>query len=378
MRAYTDRLGVGFLGRSLLVFVAFLATFGLAIQYSGAADDEKAVDPSSPVIGHTPVTTAVRGIPVDITATISAQGGASITSKTVLVKVSDVGTPVNYPLTGAGSGGAYNAVIPVSFIKGVSVFWYSISVFDSNGRISGTPWIRVVILDPVEQGGSQGEAGISGGQGGGSGPAEPGAGGGGSGGTGAAGGGGIETTTFIVGGVLLAGGTAVAIENHGDSKKKSVPEPEPEPQPQPKKPSGGNNESAPVVEPEEPPCVTTGSETVMYENLSFYCDEGFFDIMVLVCGTCPDATISATTSWGEMDSIAMYNNDLCNPAGPKLALPLPDLNFAQSGNRPAKKGASGGGGQGFFNPGDETITVFANGVQIDQIVWPPLSDNDCL
>lgn len=363
MRLYTEREGVGMWRRTLILTGTFLAVFALTVQSSRGADDEIPVDPSGPIIGHTPVTTTVRGVPVEIHATIEAQGGASITSKTVLVKISDVGTPVKYPLTGAGSGGAHNAVIPVSFIKGVTVFWYSINVFDSNGGLSGTPWIRVVIVEPIEAGGNQAEGSVGGGGGSGGGDGTPAGGtGGGSGGSGTVGGGSgstIETATFVVGGVLLAGGTAVLVDNHG-SKNKKAPEPEPEPEPEPptkKKPKD------PVVPPvEEPPCVTTGSEAVTYDNLSLYCQQPFGPITILVCGTCPDATISATSSWGEMDEIQNYNNDVCNPQGPLLSLQQPDDQ----------------GGKTFFNPGDETITVFANGVQIDQIVWPPLSDNQCL
>ena len=351
--------------------VLLAVVFGFCVTADKAGADDSASDP---LIGHTPITTAVRGVPITISATLSAQGGASITSQTVMVKVSDVGKPVKYPFTGAGSeGGVYNAAIPLSLMKGVSVFWYTINAYDSNGGIASTPWNRVVIIEPVESGSSTESNVGAGGSGGGGSGTDGGAGSAGS--SGAAGGTGIstESATFIAGAILFAGGAALAIESQsGSSSKEGAPE---ESEPVAKKPGGGSPESAPV----DPPCTTvTGSESVMYENLSFYCDESTADILVLVCGTCPDATISATTTWGASDIIAGYNNDSCSPTGQKLVLPLPLFNFAQPGNPQSGQDNASGGGQFFPNPGDETITILSNGIQVDQTVWPPLSDNDCL
>lgn len=322
---------------TVMVGLALAGWAGVARAEEPASD--KPVDPDAPLVGHVPVTTAVRGVPVDISATLHAQAGSVLTSQTVLVRLTDVGTPMPYSMVGKdGEENAYHAVLPVTAIEGVTVFWYAIDARDSQGRIGGTPWIRVVIIEPIAVEGAiapEDAAAAAGGTGGG------------------------KTLAIVAGALLLGGGAAVLIENENDDGSGGGDDDEDLPPPPSAAPPSNNN--PPPPSPPAPPAPTntpctglTGSESVTYDNLSL-CDNGA-DIEILVCGTCPNATIEASGNWGESDSITGYNNPSCSPTAQRLLVPKTD---------------------GFPTPGSHTLTVFSNGQVIDSIPWPPLSDFDC-
>lgn len=334
-RLYSLAFKSGF--RQSLVILAF-AVFSASTVMGEQGDS----DPEGPKIKHVPTTAVARGVPVKLVATITPEPGSVLTSQVVLVRLTDAGTPTEHAMQATSEKDVFSLVLPVSMIKGVNVFWYAIDARDDQGRIGGTIWYRVVIADPVRMGAGVYEKG-------GAAAAAAGAGGG-------AGGGGIGTAGLVVGGLLLGGGAAVIIADNDDDDDDP-------PKVLPPEETGGRNDDDDNGGSSTPPSCTgvTGSETVSYENLSLC---GSFDrgviaqdnIMILVCYTCPNATIEAVGTWDESDQISGFSNPSCSPTVPILLLPKPD---------------------GFPTPGSETITVYANGIQIDQIVWPPLSDFDC-
>ena len=302
-------------------------TLGLFVLSAGWARAEG----DGPAVTHAPVSTAVRGVPVHITATIEAAAGAPVTSAVVLVRLTDAGTPIRTPMNRGGDG-AYSAVLPVSLFRSVSVFWYAIDVRDARGEMGGTPWMRVVIADPMTQEGGAGAAaaGLS------------------------------WKKAGLIGGGLLAAGGAVAIvaaQDDDDDDASSAPTgatPPPKSAAPPPSSSGGD----------EPPdlsgltnviCRVTGRETVSYENFS-RC-EGLADILIRVCFTCVNADIRATASWEEEDIITGFSNIGCSTSVPRLRIRKPQTSFP--------------------TPGSETISVYVNDVLVDSVVWPPLSDLDC-
>jgi len=318
--------------------IVALGVFGNARAEESPGSLAEAVK-DSPIIQHVPITSTVRGAPVNISAIINAAAGSTITSAVVLVRVTDVGTPMSVPMSGEkGEDNSYAASLPVAMFEQVQVFWYAIDVRDDFSRIGGTVWYRVVILNPIEQGGGSAKAGLTWKQGG-----------------------------AIAGGVALIAGAAVALEHYNDdggsSKSGDIPPPSPPPPPPPanNNNNGGNVTPPPPPPTNPPPCVLTGNESASYENMTLYCDEveSGEDILILICFTCTNASISASATWGASDVITSFSNTSCSPTVPKLQLAKPAPN-------------------GFINPGDYTISVFVNGNLIDIQPWPPLSDQDCL
>jgi len=332
--------------RQLLAVSIFAIVCG-TFSASPALGEQGDSDPEGPKIKHVPTTAVARGVPVKIAATITPEPGSVLTSQVVLVRITDAGTPTEHAMQGSAEDNLFSLVLPVSLIKNINVFWYAIDTRDDQGRIGGTIWYRVLIADPVRMG-----AGIYGK--GGSEAAAAGAAAGAAGGGG--GGGGIGTAGIIVGGILLGGGAAVILEDNNDDGDDDPPKVLPPEE------TGGRNDDDDEDSPSPPACTgVTGNETVSYENLSLCGSFGkgavaLDNIMILVCYTCPNATIEAVGSWEASDQISGFSNPSCSPTVPILLLPKPD---------------------GFPTPGTETITVYANGIQIDQIVWPPLSDFDC-
>ncbi|HMP35769.1 MAG TPA: hypothetical protein PKC67_15645 [Kiritimatiellia bacterium] len=287
---------------------------------------------ADPTVAHAPVTTALRGVPVKIAATVEPAPGTTVTSAVVLVRLTDAGTPIRTPLTGSGDG-AYSAVLPVSMFRSVSVFWYALDLRDDQGGSAGTPWLRVVIADPIEQGGS---------------------------GAAAASALDAKTVGLVAGGLLLAGGAAVLIANQDDDDDRPA-NPDPAAPPPPPRSGGSSSGDGGGSSPPDLSiltnvvCQTTGRETVSYQNFS-RC-EGTDDILILICNTCRNADIRATASWGEQDQRSDFTNLGCNTGATRLRIPKPITAFP--------------------SPGSEVVNVYVNDVLVDSSVWPPLSDNDC-
>lgn len=284
------------------------------------------------VVTHAPVTSAFRGVPVNITATIETAPGSTVTSAVVLVRLTDAGTPIRTAMGRSGEG-VYSTILPVSMIRSVSVFWYALDARNDQGHVGGTPWIRVVIADPLMQDSTAGSASFMD----------------------------WKTAGLIGAGLLAVGGTVAIIANQDDDNENDGGEPAPVTDPPPPK----NNPTPPPSSGDgsKPPdlsgltnfiCQVTGNESATYENLS-RC-ESTDDILILICRTCLNANIQAQSSWGEVSSITGYSNVGCNTGAPRLRLPKP---------------------RGFPTPGTESFTVTVNGIIVDTVVWPPLSDNAC-
>ena len=307
----------------------FLKLLCIAVVWAG---ENAVAETNDLAVNHAPVTSAIRGVPVHITATIETVTGSTVTSAVVLVRLTDAGTPIRTTMGRSGDG-VYTAILPVSMFRSVSVFWYALDARNDQGQVGGTPWIRVVIADPLLQDSAAGAAAFMDG----------------------------KTAGLIGAGLLVAGGTVAIIANQDDDDKNDGGEPAPVNDPPPPKnnptpppSSGGGSEPPDLSGLTNFICQVTGNESATYENLS-RC-ESTDDILILVCRTCLNANIQAQSSWGEVSSIAEYSNVGCNTGSPRLRLPKP---------------------RGFPTPGTESITVTVNGVVIDTVVWPPLSDNDC-
>lgn len=292
---------------------------------------EKPVDPNAPEIRHVPVTTAMRGVPVSLNATITSPVGAVLTSATVLVRLGEVGTPLSIPMTGEkGDAGAFSALVPVTMVRSVSVFWYALDARDDDGRIGGTLWYRVVIVEPYIEGGAAAAVG------------------------GAAGGGSGGNSGYLVGGLLLAGGaTAIVLNEQDDDDDGGKPPPSPD-TPNNPPPAGDDDddddEEPGVVSPpapEEPACTIT--PTVTYNDAS-YCDSLTSPIEVVVCA-CPDKTVSVISSWGDVGV---------------LVSTIEDCRYFNLSKAP-----------GFPSPGSETITVYVGSDIVDTEPSPPADDFDC-
>jgi len=306
----------------------FLQLFGIAVVLAGEIARAETKDLA---VTHAPVSSAIRGVPVHIAATIETVEGSTVTSAVVLVRLTDAGTPMRTDM-GSSEDGIYSAILPVSMFRSVSVFWYAIDARNDLGHVGGTPWMRVVIVDPLaEESGASAGAGAS-----------------------------WKKAGLVGAGLLAVGGTVAIIANQDDDDDdggESAPVNQPPPpknNPPPPPSSGGGSEPPDLSVLTNFICQVTGNESATYENLS-RCD-GTDDILILVCNTCRNADIQAQSSWGEVSSITGYSNLGCNTGAPRLRLPKPP---------------------GFPTPGTESFTVTVNGVVIDTVVWPPLSDNDC-
>lgn len=297
-----------------LLALAFAGSVLCSVSAFAAKDN--VVDERRPIIAHVPVTTVLRGQPAEITATITPQGGL-VTQAQVHVKLALAGKPIIFPMTPA-TGEVYKAVVPVSLIKSIHRFWYFIHVYDSNGRVADTLWHEVRILDGANiEGGGAAAAGSSGGS---------------------------HKGWWIAGGALVAGGVVAAVvaNNDDDGGGHTSPPPASSPPPKKKQSSDKNDDD------ETPPCILTGSERVQYFGLGPFDEQ---TTRILVCGTCPNATIRATGSWGASDEKTNYNNPTCVDTDTSLQLFLYDPIDLPP-------------------PNSETINVYANGVLIDSIPWP--------
>lgn len=309
---------------------------GLVFAAPIYASPEKASAPDGcPTITHVPLVTVVRGDPAVVAAKIECATG-SVLEVTIYVRLLDAGKPTPVQMTGKGDG-SYEAVVPVSMIRGISRFWYYI---DARGKttpeqaeegVAQTRWYPVTIIDAAQLEGGAG--------------------------------GSHKAAYWLLGAAGVAGG-AVLWENHNDNGHgNNNPPPVVVPPPS----SNNDEEDEEDAEEEEEdegspappvnPCVPTGSAEATPASA---CDTNSL-IGIYICSSCPDSTIEVSGSWGGSASISSYNNEGCgtdNPVAVELAQPP-------------------GAGLSAF-PGDFTITVRANGTVISTIPWPDSSYRNCL
>jgi hypothetical protein len=303
---------------------SLLVLASLLIIHTTWAADPPAEGVGAPTIKHAPVTTVVRGQPAHIAADIAAMPGATITSVVTFVRLTDVGTPVRYPMTRGSGDGVFATDIPVSLIRGVMRFWYHVHAEDSSGRIADTPWYPVNIVDGGELGGKAGGAG----------------------------GWFTARNAAIVGGVALVGGGAALLldddddDDDDDQGGGSTP-------PATNSPPRNNDKNGDKDDDDddhETPaiCVLTGSERVTMVSGSDDPFDSGNPILFVVCGTCSNATIRLVGSWGEETTVGPYNNPTCSPDSP---IPL---------SKPPSS-----------PPTDsETIEIYSNGSLIHSMTWP--------
>ncbi len=319
------------------VLLCWVLVWGLAP--AGMAADPVRVEAKGgcPSILHTPTVSVMRGTPAVITAKIECPAG-SLTDVLLQLRITDAGKPTPIQMSGDG-GGAYQAVVPVSMIQGLTRFWYYI---DAKGRKGGedtvaqTVWSPVNIIEHAEMSGSGGAAaGGSGGEGGGAAL------------------GGKKGLLWLARGAALVGG-GVLLENHNDGGSGGGSPPAPTNSPPPRRDDDDDDdEDKPSP---APPCVTTGGESFDLDSTS-PCET--IDINVYACGHCTNATIRVTTTWGADVSSSPQPARSCPTEIVTLTVPKP-IGF------PAGVGV-------------ETISVYANGVLIGSVPWPNETEYfDCL
>ncbi len=302
---------------------SLLVLASLLIIHTTWAADPPAEGVGAPTIKHAPVTTVVRGQPAHIAADIAAMPGATITSVVTFVRLTDVGTPVRYPMTRGSGDGVFATDIPVSLIRGVMRFWYHVHAEDSSGRIADTPWYPVNIVDGGELGGKAGGAG----------------------------GWFTARNAAIAGGVaLFGGGAALLLDDDDDNNDKpttggGVPTATNSPprKSEPKDDDDNDHDNTPRV------CVVTGSEQVTLVSGSDDPYDLGNPIQFIICGTCSNAAIRVVSSWGEETTVSPFNNPSCSPDNPvPLTKPTATPYTADS----------------------ETIQIFSNGSLIHSLTWP--------
>jgi hypothetical protein len=302
---------------------SLLVLASLLIIHTTWAADPPAEGVGAPTIKHAPVTTVVRGQPAHIAADIAAMPGATITSVVTFVRLTDVGTPVRYPMTRGSGDGVFATDIPVSLIRGVMRFWYHVHAEDSSGRIADTPWYPVNIVDGGELGGKAGGAG----------------------------GWFTARNAAIAGGVALFGGGAALLldddDDNNDNPTTGGGAPtatnSPPRKSEPKDDDDNDHDNTPRV------CVLTGAESATLVSGSDDPYDLGNPIQFIICGTCSNATVRVVGSWGEETTVAPFNNPSCSPDNP-VPLTKP----------PATP----------YTADSETIQIFSNGSLIHSLTWP--------
>lgn len=99
-----------------------------------------------PRIVHAPVTTVVRGIPAQILAHIDC-ADAPVPQGNLYVKFSLIGKPAPIRMRAAGNT-AFEGLVPVSMLQGISRFWYYVEGVSKDGVTNQTPWYPVRVIQP--------------------------------------------------------------------------------------------------------------------------------------------------------------------------------------------------------------------------------------
>ncbi|HMP77099.1 MAG TPA: hypothetical protein PKE12_12460 [Kiritimatiellia bacterium] len=286
-----------------------------------AAESEIVSAPGGcPAIEHVPVVNVVRGTPAVITAKVVCPGG-ELSEVLLQVRLTDLGKPSPMAMTGDGDG-IYSATVPVSMVQGLTRFWYYI---DARGRdASGAPTSVETTWKPVNivQHGNVKE--------------------------GASGGIGKKAGWIAAGGAAVVAAALIVDNNSGGGSGGG---------------GGGGDANLPPVNPaggggggssDSPAegCTRTYLEQVSLGNTSPCSESSGID--VYVCNNCPDATISAVTSWGVVRTFQPKLPRSCGNSEPVFTLPYPE-GFPEA-------------------PESETIRVFINGQLIRQFAWPGIDE----
>ena len=98
-----------------------------------------------PVIRHQPVTAAVRGQPLGVSALVQAQG-APVERVTLYYTRSRDASPSKVSMVNTG-GGTFLGTLPSYHLARGDVMWYYIEAIDGNDEWSETSWQRITLVD---------------------------------------------------------------------------------------------------------------------------------------------------------------------------------------------------------------------------------------
>ncbi len=315
-------------------FLLALIVGSLFLDLPAEAGPEKVSAPDGcPTITHVPLVTVVRGDPATVVAKIECATGTVLDVK-VYVRVLDAGKPSPIEMT-KNSDGLYQAVIPISLIRGINRFWYYL---DARGKttpdqaeegVAQTRWYPVTIVDGATEGGGSGGAAGS-----------------------------KKALYWLLGGAGAVGG-AVLWENHNDDGPDHQKPPPMANNPPPSNNSNNNDddeeeEDDDPAPPVTPPCIPTGDASASSASA---CDTNS-PIAVYACSSCPDSLIEISASWGPVVVVNNYNGGCVAEPDPAGYLPQPP-------NVPS------------ISEGQFTITVRANGQLLGSIPWPDNGYFDC-
>lgn len=352
-----------------LVAVFFLMVCAVGAEKVGEKELVSAKD-GCPTIEHAPVLETLRGVPVEIVANVTCPTG-HLGEVFLQLRLTDLGEPKEFRMKDEGNG-KYKAIVPVSMIQGLPRFWYYIdargTVQDDEATRAQTSWHMVTIVDPKRIGGFWPR----------------------------------EASWLGAGLAALGGGFLIHDNSHDHDTKQSNPLVSPlassdgggegsnsgrsspqrsrtggaSPPAEPDSPPAGPGDSSSPTN--SPPCTGPTDAFVEFRNTS-PCALG--DIEVRVCGSCSNANIEVSASWGPYVQTTASEIVSCDyEPGAIINITKPvDQDIGGfwggvSGGRPSRSGASGGAG----GAEREDIYVIINGVTVAHLAWPtPAEWNAC-
>jgi len=290
---------------------SWLSVFFCALALVCAAE----VSPNAPAIHHVPIAMATRGTPVPLNCTIDDHG-LTLTQSIAQVRLTDAGKPLTLQMRGNAKN-EFETFVPAAVITGVDAFWYSLTATAERSDSTSTRWQRVTIVGSGKS-------------------AKP----------------FWKEPALWVGGGLAFGGiiAAIAANNRDGSSSGngSSPAAQTESVPDATEKNSARAVTRPALLTVLKPCTLSGQEQVSYMNLDA---TSTAPIIISVCRTCSNATVSADGSWGASDQLTNFNNPDCNAAAPTLTLAKPAIRVPPP-------------------PGTYTIEVRSNGQIISAVPWP--------
>ncbi len=294
---------------------------------SGARAEDVVGGKECPQLVHQAISTAIRGVPVELFATVTCPEG-SVDEVLLQIRVTDAGKPKSFKMK-PGRDGSYSATVPLPLIKGLARFWYYIDARGKNADgepvVAQTIWHVVTITDPANL--SQGGAG----------GAEPQR---------------VPFYWFAGGAAAVGAGFAISHENRGHSDASAQKNDSSQSQASTRHDNAQHSSRSKSSQNSSGGggggggCVTTGSETI---GLSFSSPcVGQEEIVIAISGFCPGANFTVSSTWGESASLA-------NAAGPTATLNLLKPMPPGPPHPPANS---------------ETVTIRENGVVIHSFGWP--------
>lgn len=139
----SDALRRPFIHGPLARSFTFLLAWATAV--APLAAQERAL---GPVVRHKPITAAVRGQPLGVSALVQAQG-APVARVTLYYTRSRDASPSKVSMVNTG-GESYLGTLPSYHLARGDVMWYYIEAIDENDEWSETSWQRITLVDAGE------------------------------------------------------------------------------------------------------------------------------------------------------------------------------------------------------------------------------------